>query len=99
MSCEDQIVATAVEAVGLDRVVNEQEPAFCLRLPELVHAAQAHPDQLEIVLRQDDAAVFQPGAAGRRESLLVFPEIGAAPVIPIARAAVDGSLDLPDEIE
>src|SRR5205809_315019 len=99
MAREDQIVAASVETIGLDRVMDEQEPALRLCLAELVHAAHAHPDELEIVLRQDDAAVFHPGAAGRRESLFVFPEIGAAPVIPIARASVDGSLDVPDEIE
>src|SRR4029453_7278939 len=51
------------------------------------------------MLLQHNAAIHQPRAASRSESLLVFLEIGAAIVIPIARAAIDGPRNLPDDVE
>src|SRR5206468_5410712 len=100
MTCEDQVVAPAVEAIGLDRIMNEQNMARrCFGFGEDVDATQSHPNQFEIMLLQHNTAIHQPSAASRSEGPLVFPEIGAAVVIPIARASVDGPRNLPDEVE
>ena len=99
MTCEDQIVAPATEPIGLDRIMDEQNTARGFEFAEDVDATHSHPNQFEIMLLQHDAAIHQPSAASRSKGLLVFPEIGAAVVIPITRAPIDGPRNLPDEVE
>ena len=65
---QNQVVAPSVEAIGLDRVVDEEHPSPGFRRVEGMHPAQAHPDELEIVLRQEEAAILQPCAAGGQQA-------------------------------
>ena len=99
MTCEDQVVAPTIEPIGLDRIMDEQNTARGFGFAEHVDATQSHPNQFEIMLLQHDTAIHQPRAASRSEGPLVFLEIGAAVVIPIARASIDGPRNLPDEVE
>jgi len=99
MSGQNQVVTPTIEPIVLDRIMNEQNTARGFGFAEDVDATQSHPYQFEIMLLHYDTAIHQPRAASRSEGLLVFLEIGAAVVIPIARASIDGPRNLPDEVE
>ncbi|MBA2436616.1 MAG: hypothetical protein M3480_10445 [Verrucomicrobiota bacterium] len=73
---------------------NEEETPLGARLAQGIHPAQPHPDNLETMLGQHHAPVFQPFTAGRAIGLGVLAEIRPAPVISVPRATVNRSLDL-----
>ena len=64
-----------------------------------VDASRRHPDDFEIVLREDDRPIDQPGAAGRCERALKLGKGNPAPVIVISRRAVNRRSDLLNETE
>ena len=99
MTGEDQVVTAAIEPIGLNGIMNEQNTVRGFGLAEDVLATQSHPNQFEIMASSARHCDPSASAASRPKGLLVFLEIGAAVVIPIARASIDGLRNLPDEVE
>jgi len=62
-----------------------------------MNAAFSEAEELDVVFFQREAAILQPGAAGRGEGLGVVRERCAAIVIVVSRRALNRRLDLADE--
>ena len=79
--------------------MHQEDAARRFRRLKSVNSDERHADDLQIVLRQNDAAIHQPRAARLRESAVEVREIHMTPVIVIARTSVNRRRDLADEIQ
>ena len=64
-----------------------------------IQTGDAHADKLQVVLWQSDIACGQPSSSGRGKGFFVFRKGRLRRVFVIARHAINGRLDLPDEIK
>src|ERR1700682_2653531 len=97
MSREDEIETAIVQCIRHCRIMHQQHlPARAWR-GESMDASQGHAHELEIVLRKNNRAINQPGAASGRERALKIRKRNVAPVIVISRRTVNGRSNLLNE--
>ena len=99
MPRQNQIESAVAETVRHCRIVKQQNVARDGLGLGRGHANNSVTDQLQIVLRQNDRAVLESGAARGRESPLIFRKGCAAPIVMVTWNAVNGCVDFANEAQ